>query len=263
MVFDSLHIGLGPKLTPKLLLDFVNAGGNILLTLSGKTPTPTSIVSVLLELDIHLPADRSAYVVDHFEFDAKSAAEQHNVILLPRPMPIRSDVRDFFGGEHASNEVIVFPRGVGQVLGNDSPLLVPILRAPRTAYSFSPKADEDVADDTFEAGRQLSLVTAMQARNSARFTVLGSAELLEDAWFDAKVQGSSFGKDSRVVNRAFAKEVTGWTFYELGVLKVNSISHRLDEPGTAGNLINPSIYRIKSDVVRQTFNMDTGIANKA
>ncbi|KAE8454391.1 hypothetical protein EG329_000013 [Mollisiaceae sp. DMI_Dod_QoI] len=247
--------GLGPALTPKLLLDFINAGGNILLTLSSSNPTPTSLVSLLLELDIHLPTDRSALVIDHFNYDTLSAAEKHDVVLIPRPDAIRPDVKNFFRGEGKGGEVIAFPRGVAQEMGNTSPLLTPILRAPRTAYSYNPKDDVEGVEDPFGVGPQLSLVTTMQARNSARFTVIGSAEMLEDTWFDAKVKRSvgmgGVGTDAKTVktaNQAFVKEVTGWTFNEIGVLKVGKIEHYLNENGVKSNITNPKIYRVKNDV---------------
>ncbi|RFU32416.1 hypothetical protein B7463_g3944, partial [Scytalidium lignicola] len=255
-VFDHLLIlppkskGLGPNLTPKILLDFINTGGNILLTLSSSHPAPTGLVSLLLELDIHLPPDRNALVVDHFNYDTISASEAHDVILVPRPNALRPDVKNFFGGDG----LIALPKSVGQTLGNNSPLLAPILRAPRTAYSYNPKDEAEGAEDPFEVGQQLSLITTMQARNSARLTVVGSAEMFEDQWFDAKVKKSAGldgeGKDAKqttAVNRAFAKDVTGWAFNEIGVLKVVKIEHTLNEVGVT-NEMNPKIYRVKNDV---------------
>jgi oligosaccharyltransferase complex subunit beta len=239
-------------LTPKILLDFINAGGNILLTLSSSTPTPSSLVSLLLELDIHLPTDRNALVVDHFNYDALSAADKHDVLLVPRPDAVRSDVKNFFGGAGKGDEVIAFPRGVGQILSNTSPLLTPILRAPRTAYSYNPKDEVEGVEDPFAVGQQLSLITTMQARNSARFTVIGAAEMLENTWFDGKVKRSK-GKDIKTVNQAFAKEVTGWTFNEIGVLQVGMIEHFLNEGGVKSNITNPKIYRVKNDVVSEIF----------
>ena len=261
-------LGLGPNLTPKLLLDFINAGGNILLTLDASHPTPSALVSLLLELDIHLPTDRNAIVVDHFNFDTLSAAEKHDVVLVPRPDALRSDVKNFFKGDGKGGEVIAFPRGVGQTLGNTSPLLTPILRAPRTAYSYNPKDDVEGVEDPFAVGTQLSLITTMQARNSARFTVIGAAEMLEDAWFDAKVKRSvgmdgvgSDAKQLKTSNQAFIKDVTGWTFNEIGVLKVGQIEHYLNEGGVKSNVTNPKIYRVKNDVVSYSSDAVTEAAN--
>ncbi|KAK0703520.1 Dolichyl-diphosphooligosaccharide--protein glycosyltransferase subunit WBP1 [Lasiosphaeria miniovina] len=245
ILFPSKSKGLGPNLTANLLLQFINANGNILLTLSSGSSTPSSIVSLLAELDIQLPADRTGLVVDHFNYDAASAADQHDVLLLPAPHSIRPDIKDFFGAGASSNEVLVFPRGVGATLGSGE-LLTPIVRAPRTAYSYNPKEQGEVVDDLFAAGEQLALAAAFQARNSARLALVGSAELLEDAWFDAEVKTTS-GQAAKTFNREFAKRLSGWAFQEIGVLRVNWIEHHLNEVG-ASNESNPGIYRIKNDV---------------
>jgi oligosaccharyltransferase complex subunit beta len=244
---------LGPALSPKILLDFINQNGNILLTLSADSPTPSAIASLLLELDIHLPPDRTTLVVDHFNYDTLSAAEEHDVLLLPQPSAVRPDVKHFFGGDG----MIAFPRAVAQELGNTSPHLAPILRATQTAYSYNPKDDVESVEDPFGVGSQISLVSSMQARNSARFTVFGSVEALENKWFDAKVKGLE-SKQRKTANREFAKQVTGWTFMETGVLKVGRVEHHLSsvEANSKSNdnvtqlgYLNPSIYRIKNDVV--------------
>lgn len=252
-----IHTGLGPNLTPQRLLQFINANGNILLTLSSSHPTPAALVSLLLELDIHLPADRSSVVVDHFNYDTLSASEKHDVVLLPRPDALRADVKNYFRGAGEGGEYIAFPRGVGHSLGNDSPLLAPVLRAPRTAYSYGTKDESPSVEDPFAVGQQLALVSVMQARNSARFTVLGAAEMLENTWFDGKVKRSvgmgGVGTDAKEIktsNQAFAKEITGWTFNEIGVLKVVGISHYLNEDGKQkANTTNPKMYRVKNKVV--------------
>ncbi|KAJ5689167.1 hypothetical protein N7462_003559 [Penicillium macrosclerotiorum] len=237
--------GLGPNLTPKNILDFMNKDGNIILALSGKASTSSAISSLLLEIDIHLSNDRSAVVVDHFNYDTVSAAEKHDVLLLQRPGPLRPDVKAFFDGEG----VLAMPRVAPQTLGSDSALVAPVLRAPATAYAYNPKEEMPAADDIEATGSQLNIVSAMQARNAARFTVLGSVEALEDKWFSASVKAPN-GKKTTTVNRDFAKQLTAWTFKETGVLKVGKIEHHLATDGevTAEDL-NPKIYRIKNETV--------------
>ncbi|KAH0542531.1 hypothetical protein FGG08_003036 [Glutinoglossum americanum] len=257
ILFPAKSKGLGPSLTAQNLLKFLNLDGNILLALSSKAPTPSALTSLLLELDIHLPPERSNLVVDHFNHDVLSASEKHDVVLLPRPDALRQDVRNFFGGDSKDEEVIAFPRGVGHTLGNTSPLLAPVLRAPRTAYAYNPKDEADVVEEPFAVGQQLNLVSTLQARNSARFTVLGAVEMLSNDWFDAKVKrspgerGAAKGvKALKTSNRAFAKEISAWTFAELGVLKVGRIEHYLTNGGTnsTSREVNPTIYRVKNDV---------------
>lgn len=253
LILPSKSKGLGPNLTPNLLVDYANGNGNIMLALSGEGATPSSISSLLLEFDISLPAERNSVVVDHFNYDKSSAGEKHDVLLVAAPKSVRSDTEEYF----AVGGTLAVPRAVGQTLGNANPLIAPILRAPATAYSYNPKEEAEGLEDIFAAGSQLSLVTAFQARNSARLTVLGSVEMLEDKWFGAKVQDNT-GKDVATSNKAFAEKLSQWTFQEIGVLKVGRIQHHLNEGAvtTGKNLsvselpeTNPTIYRVKNDVV--------------
>ncbi|TGJ87950.1 hypothetical protein E0Z10_g865 [Xylaria hypoxylon] len=257
LLFPTKAKGLGPNLTPNVLLEFINAEGNILLALSGSTPVPSSLVSVLLEFDIHLPTDRQGLVVDHFNYDTTSASEKHDVLLLPTPGPLRPDYKHFFslsssgapdGRERAGERsgVVAFPNGIGQTLGQ-GPLLSPILRAPSTSYSYNPKEESEAVDDLFASGSQLSLVSAFQARNSARLTVVGSADMLSNTWFDTDVKKVGEKTSIKTLNRGFAKAVSGWTFGEIGVVRVNWVEHHLNEEGLS-NASNPKIYRIKNDV---------------
>ncbi|KAK5656203.1 hypothetical protein OQA88_4964 [Cercophora sp. LCS_1] len=245
IVFPSKAKGLGPNLTANILLQFLNAQGNILLTLGSGYAAPSALVSLLDQLDIQLPADRTGLVVDHFNYDSISAPDTHDVILLPPPGALRPGVKNYFGVGAPVGDVLAFPHGVGATLGAGE-LLSPIVRAPRTAYSYNPKEQAEVLDDLFAAGEQLALVSAFQARNSARFTLVGSAEMLQDKWFDAEVKNVA-GAAFKTFNRGFAKRLSGWTFQEVGVLRVNWIEHRLNEAG-ASNETNPKLYRIKNDV---------------
>lgn len=229
--------------------------GNILVGLSSDVPTPASLASLLLELDIALPADRDATVVDHFNFDTVSAADKHDVLVLPSPAQSRLDVKDYF---HVDG-VLAVPHAVGQTLANANPLLAPILRAPATAYSYSPSDEADGSSTPFATGSQLSLVTALQARNSARFTVLGSVEMLSDKWFGASVTPAGTKNKAQTANRAFAEKLTAWTFKELGVLKVGRLQHYLkadnnpnwsNDTALSNTQLNPKIYRIKNEAVR-------------
>ncbi|ROW13624.1 hypothetical protein VPNG_04543 [Cytospora leucostoma] len=246
IIFPTKSKGLGPNLTAKLLLDFLDAGGNILLALSATQPVPTALNALLLELDIQIPAERTGLVVDHFNYDADTAADHHDVVLVPTPGRYRPGTKNYFGSGGRS-DLIAVPRAVGHVLGS-GPLLTPILKAPRTAYLYNQKDQAEVVDDVFAAGEQLSLVSAFQARNSARFTVVGSAELFQDRWFDAKVRRPADGEAVKAWNEQFARRLTGWTFQEIGHLRVNYIEHRLAEEGPLANISNPEIYRVNNNV---------------
>jgi len=170
---------------------------------------------------------------------------------MPRPGPLRADVVNLFGGDG----LIAVPKAVGQTLGTSSPLINPILKAPETSYIYNPKEEAGDEQEISATGSQIALVSAMQARNSARFTVLGSLDMLQDAWFDATVQTPS-GKSTKTANREFAQQLTEWTFKEVGVLKVGRVEHHQVEDAskpvantTQVGFADPEIYRIKNDVV--------------
>lgn len=212
--------GLGPALTPHQLVDFLNAGSNILLALSGDRATPSAINSLLLELDIALPPDRTSVVVDHFTHDTKSANDRHDVLILPPSSSAKSPL-------FAVDGPIALPRPVGHVLGNASPLLSPILRAPSTAYPYNPTDDDGIGEDIFATGAQLALATAFQARNAARLALLASAEALEDKWFSASIAVPGQKQAENTANRAFARKLTEWTFKETGVIRAGAVRHGL------------------------------------
>ncbi|KAF2858083.1 dolichyl-di-phosphooligosaccharide-protein glycotransferase [Piedraia hortae CBS 480.64] len=238
--------GLGPALTPNLLVDFINRGSNIMLTLSGDAQVPSAIGNLLAELDISISPDRNSVVIDHFNYDVKSAGAKHDVLLLPSPN-FKHD-KNFF----AVDNLVAMPRVVGQALGNASPLLASVLHADSTAY---PSNSNEELEEMFAVGSQLSLVTAFQARNSARVTVLGSAEALEDKWFSASVQLPGGKAATRTSNQEFIKKLSQWAFKETGVLKAGPVRHMLNEPVKAGERDTAAIghaysdiYRIKNDV---------------
>lgn len=208
---------------------------------------PTALNAVLLELDIHIPAERTGLVVDHFNYDVASAADQHDVVLLSPPAQYKAGTKNYFGSDN-KNDVIAFPRGVGHILG-DGPQLTPVLKAPRTAYIYNQKEQSEVVDEVFAAGEQLALVSVAQARNSARFSVVGSAEMLQDKWMSAKVQRPGDKEAIQTANEEFAKRISGWTFHEIGHLRVNQVEHHSAEEGPAANVTNPGIYRVSENAV--------------
>lgn len=199
--------------------------------------------------------------MDHFNYDTKLSTEDHSILVLPRPNALRPDVVSFFGGDG----VLAVPRAVPQILGTTSPLINVIFKAPSTSYIHNPKEEADAELDVSATGSQIALISAMQARNDARFTVLGSLEMLQNKWFDASVTPIN-GKAEKTVNREFARQLTAWTFKEVGVLKAGRIEHYevLNSKKSATNSTkvgnsDPGIYRIKTDVVSDTdFQLDIG-----
>ena len=252
LILPTKSRGLGPNLTPQSLIDFINSDGNIVIVLSAGS-VPVGLTSFLSELEIYLPSDRDSVVVDHFNYDKQSSPEKHDTLLVSTPDLLRPDLKNYFGGDN----LVAVPKAVGQILDGSSPLILPILQAQSTAYCYSTLEESDIVEEPFGIGQQLALVSAMQARNSARVVVVGSAEMVEDAWFDTTVK-STDNSLRRTGNRDMVNKIFSWAFKELGVIKSGRIKHRLHGELSNNNSIdithkvsqpNPQIYRIKNDIV--------------
>lgn len=85
---------------------------------------------------------------------------------------------------------VVFPRGTGFITG-ENPFLLDIVHAPGTAYlakDGKPVETKAGAEVKF-AGRDLSVVAAMQNRANVRIGFVGSPEMLANTWWGAKLDG--------------------------------------------------------------------------
>ena len=165
-----ISIAFGPELTPQRLVEFIENGCNILLALSSSVSE--SVRDFARELDIDL-ASRNSLVVDHFHYaDYMESNNTHTNLQL--------EVGTIKHIVDAQVHPVIY-HGVGHSLGT-SDRLVPILRAPRTAYSYDTSEEFDASEEPYVAGSQTFLVTGFQARNNARVIVSGSQLLFSDRY---------------------------------------------------------------------------------
>jgi oligosaccharyltransferase complex subunit beta len=136
-----------------------------------------------------------------------------------------------------SGAPVVF-RGVGHRLTGKNPLIQALLVGEPSAYSFSLNAKSAVPAAAL-TGAQVSLVSALQARNNARIVFSGSKDLFSD-----ELSGTSLGGNKKNGNKEFVEELTKWVFQEKSVLKVQgTYHHREKEEKQHG------AYRVKDDLV--------------
>ncbi|KAK6540763.1 oligosaccharyl transferase glycoprotein complex, beta subunit [Orbilia ellipsospora] len=240
IVFPTKLKGLGPNLQSSSFLKHAANGGNILVLLpsSPEGTIPTSISELATQVDVFLPP-KGFSAVSHFDL-ADPIEPEHSTLVLDLPK-FPSDTKNYFNtGENPSAKLLF--QGPGLAIGG-SPLVQPILTAPRFAYSYDTKEASANADDenVFAAGKQLVLVAGVQTRHNARITFVGGADMLADKSFTKIAKTNEMSG-----NRAFAKDVTAWTFKETGVLRVDMIEHWGQEFGPS--VINGDIYRVKHDV---------------
>ncbi|BFZ61557.1 oligosaccharyl transferase glycoprotein complex, beta subunit [Saitoella coloradoensis] len=227
ILFPSRSKGLGPNLAPLKLLEFVNAGGNVLIA-TNPSSVPEQLRDFARELGVEM-AERDAALVDHWSYDA-SSDESHGLITA----------NGFTGNEYILSEEVrngppVLYSGSAHALSN-SPLVVPVLSAGRTAYVYDTKEEQAASEDPWVSGTQAHLVSVLQARNNARVAVVGSMSIFSNEFIDRKEYG----------NAKFVRDLSGWVFAERGVVKVVRVRHHL--MNETAHATNPSTYRVKNDI---------------
>jgi oligosaccharyltransferase complex subunit beta len=167
---------MGSNLSPQILVQFVNDGGNIIL---GASPsTSESLRDFARELDIDL-SPRDSYFTDHFSHHKDSTRNHTLVILDSENFPPLPHVNSIFSAETRSSKIIY--RGTAHGLGT-GPLLLPLVRGKGTSYVFDGKEDLDIVEDPYVAGTQAFLVSGFQAKNNARVVVTSSLDMFSDEY---------------------------------------------------------------------------------
>ena len=86
-------------------------------------------------------------------------------------------------GQPAASDKYLF-RGIGMTADAENPLVLSVLSASSTAYSFNP--DEKIEEFPHAVGKNTLLVSALQARNNARVVFVGSLDFFSDEFFSAR-----------------------------------------------------------------------------
>src|SRR5271170_4439862 len=128
---------MGSNLTPQILVQFLNDGGNILLASSSSTSE--SLRDFARELDIDLPP-RDSLFADHFSYHPDSTRNHTLVILDSENFPSLSHVESIFSPETRESNIVY--RGAAHGLGAGA-LLLPLLKGKGTSYVFDGKEDLD------------------------------------------------------------------------------------------------------------------------
>ena len=163
-------------MTPQLLVDFLNDGGNILLASSSSTSE--SLRDFARELDIDLPP-RDSFFADHFSYHPDSTRNHTLVTLDSENFSKLSHVDAIFSKETRDSKIVY--RGAAHGLGS-GPFLLPLLKAKGTSYVYDGKEDLDTVEDPYVAGTQAFLVSAFQAKNNARVVITSSLDMFSDEY---------------------------------------------------------------------------------
>ncbi|KAF9983045.1 hypothetical protein BGZ65_002239 [Modicella reniformis] len=242
-LFDNLII-LSPKMkeypkgmNSKAVVRFVADGGNVLL--AGTPELGNTLRELSREFDVEYDS-RYTTVLDHFNYDTDLGKEKHDTIVI-NPATHLAKIGAIVPLEKIPGPILF--RGIAHTVNPSNSLLTPVLWASQEAYSWESVNPNESADQNPTVyGKDISLVSVMQARNNARIAFLGSAEMLTDKFFSAPVKKRG-DKEAQSGNRKFIEELTKWTFQEKGVLDVAAVQHH--KPGEKET---PEHYRIKDNM---------------
>ena len=215
------------------LIDYVNAGGNVLIAASSDLSDALRDFSYEFSVDFD---ERGSAVFDYFN---KADGD---------PLKVLSNVYSKASAEYVIGKTvqagapIVFS-GVGHRLSGKNMLAFPVLTATSSAFSYDKSSSSLLTGDPL-VGSSVVLVSAFQARNNARVVFSGSTDLFTDAFFDTQVTPFGGGGQAKAGNEAFVAELTKWAFREKSVIRISDPKHhRWNETAQHG------IYRIKDELV--------------
>jgi len=238
------------------ILEFVNAGGNLLVSSDGEITDNMRqfAASCGVEFD-----KKNSEIIDHFSYEPTLDEGLHTTILAKNHLESPYVLGNYVSG---GNPMPILYKGIGHVVDDDNILAVKVLQGNPTTYSYS--AAKQIDNHPENAGSDTLLVTALQARNNARVVFSGSIAMFSNEFFTTKLAGGNF-----VGNELFCDELSKWVFAEAGVLRFRDVSHSKSD-GTPPDVIlhekdrpdlpqtlfpdpeitrNSLVYRIKDDIV--------------
>lgn len=224
----------GGSLSLEAITDFIDGGGNVLI--AANTDVSDLIRDIASECGFEVDEEQAS-VIDHLNYDVADSGK-HTLIV--------ADPKDIIHAPTIVKNKNVSPilyRGVGLIADTENPLVMEILRASSSAYSYKP--DEKITEYPHAVGKNTLLIAALQARNNARVVFSGSLDFFSDEFFTSPVQNVREGKRyEKSGNEALANDLSQWVFKENGVLRVGTVAHH-----RVGETNAPVAYTIGDDVV--------------
>lgn len=150
-----------------------------------------------------------------------------------------------FVGDKAAMNPILF-RGIGMVSDANNPLVLDIVTASSTAYSYNP--GKKITTYPHAVGKNTMLVSGLQARNNARVLITGSLDMFSDDFFKATVTPPG-GSALKSGNEALAVTLSKWVLKEEGVLRFSQVEHRLE--GDHQRFTHEIVFSIKVQLFKE------------
>jgi len=238
VIFSPSVEEFGGSVDVQAITNFIDAGGNVLVAASSNIGE--AIRDLASECGIEFDEGKTS-VIDHLNYDVSDPG-RHTLIVADPQNLIASPT---MVGLMKVNPILF--RGVGMTADAENPLVLDVLHASWTAYSFNP--DEKITEYPHAVGQNTLLIAGLQARNNARVLFFGSLDFFSDEFFTSSVQNANGGSKYAVSgNQDLAVSLSQWVFKEKGVLRVGKVKHHRvgeKEPPQAYTILDEVVYSIE------------------
>lgn len=232
----------GGDLSVEKLTQFIDEGGNVLV--AGSQHSGDVLREFASECGFEVD-EEGASVIDHLNFDVSDTGD-HTTILTDAENLIEAP-----GVVGANQKNPLIYRGTGLLADKENPLVLQLLTAESTAYSYNPETP--IKEYPHAVGKGTLLIAALQARNNARVVFSGSLYFFSDEAFTMSVQNSHTDKTYKNSgNQAVAIAVSKWVFGESGRLRVAAVNHHKEgekEPPQSYTITEDAVYTISIEIL--------------
>ncbi|XP_041976854.1 dolichyl-diphosphooligosaccharide--protein glycosyltransferase 48 kDa subunit-like [Aricia agestis] len=244
IVFAPSVVEFGGNVDTEAITKFIDDGGNVLI--AGNSVSGDVYREIASECGFEMD-EESAAVIDHFNYDQLDEGDHTRIVVSPKNLISAPTIVG------VDNTKPLLFEGTGLILDKDNSLVLPILSADSTAYSYNPKSQ--VKEYPHAVGRKTVLIAALQARNNARIIFSGSLFFFSDEAFNspvAKVHGDKT-KSPTSGNRLLATHLSQWAFGERGQLRVRRVHHHRQGEKESSNtytITDTVVYRIEIEELK-------------
>lgn len=235
IIFAASTEEFGGSISVEVIAQFIDDGGNVLV--AGSSASGEAIRDLASEVGFEIDEENAA-VIDHLNYDVFADTGDHTTIVASPKNLIDSEI---IVGSKKINPLLY--RGTGIIADRENSLVLPLLTADSTAYSYVP--DSPIKEYPHAVGKGIILIAALQARNNARVVFSGSLYFFSDEAFMSQVRkvGDTQGFEQSG-NLKVATSIGKWVFKEAGEIRVKSVKHHKD-----GEKEAPGSYTITDPVV--------------
>lgn len=236
----------GGNLSIEKLTEFVDDGGNVLI--AGDHQSGEVLREFASECGIEVDEEGAA-VIDHLNYDESDLGDHTTIVTGPENL-LNAPV---IVGQKVSNPLLY--RGTGLITDKENDLVLQLLTAESSAYSYNP--ENPIKEYPHAVGKGTVLIAALQARNNARVVFSGSLYFFSDDAFRANVKNVQSGEYyDKSGNFDVSTAISKWVFGESGRLRVQSVSHYKSIENKMPQyytISDPVIYNICIEILENDF----------